>query len=332
MTPFLLETRNLRKSHALPRASLFGPRRRLMAVDDVSLTISAGESLGLVGESGSGKSTLARLVMALEPPDAGTVLFEGDNLLALSAAALRARRRFFQMIFQDPNGSLDPRLSVARIVAEPLTIAEPHLTASERHERVVEALREVGLGQDASARYPHEFSGGQRQRIALARALITRPRLIVADEPVSALDVSIQAQVLNLMTELQARHGVTYLFISHNLAVVEHVADQVAVMYRGSIVEIGRTGAVFADPAHPYTRALIDAVPRLEAARGEPLQGAVTASPIHSTDSPTADACAYAPRCPRAAARCRMERPMLTEVAVGGQQAACHFPFTRNTG
>ncbi len=289
------------------------------AVEEASFAIVRGRSFGVVGESGSGKSTLARLVMALERPDFGTVRFEGDDLFALTADALRRRRRGFQMIFQDPYGSLDPRQNVTRIVAEPLDVAEPGLARRERLERVEDILAAVGLPSDAARRYPHEFSGGQRQRIAVARALVTAPSLIVADEPVSALDVSVQAQVLNLLMDLQETRGVTYLFISHNLAVVEHVADEVAVMYRGRIVERGPAEELFQRPAHPYTRALVDAVPDLATAG----TGALAPALPEGGEPPT-QGCPFAPRCPRAEARCRAEAPLLRDLG-GDRQAACHF-------
>jgi peptide/nickel transport system ATP-binding protein len=316
----LLDAANLVRSYRLPSESLLGRHARLRAVDEVSLTIETGRSFGIVGESGSGKSTLARLVMMLEAPDSGSVHFAGEDLTALAPSALRQRRRHFQMVFQDPYGSLDPRQRVRRIVAEPLDVAEPNLLRGERSERIAAMLDAVGLPAGAAARYPHEFSGGQRQRIALARALITAPALIVADEPVSALDVSVQAQVLNLMMDLQEKNGVTYLFISHNLAVVEHVADEVGVMYRGRIVEQGPAEALFTRPAHPYTRALVDAIPDPAAPRG-PRAAAVK----HGDSDTTAAGCAYAPRCPRAQARCRAEAPALREIATG-RRAACHYP------
>ena len=256
MSDVLLDVQDVVKHYRLPRERLFRPAPLVQAVRGVSLQVRAGRSLGIVGESGSGKSTLARLVMALEAPTAGSVRLLGRDLNALPATALRAARRDFQMVFQDPYGSLDPRQRVARIVAEPLM----GLSAADTRQRVADSLDAVGLRASDADKYPHEFSGGQRQRIAIARALITRPRLIVADEPVSALDVSVQAQVLNLLADLQEQFGVTYLFISHDLAVVDHVCDEVAVMYAGRVVEQGPPDVLFQAAAHPYTRALMAAL------------------------------------------------------------------------
>jgi ABC-type oligopeptide transport system ATPase subunit len=260
----LLAVDRLVRRYPLPRQRLFGPAPELVALDGVSFAVARGRSFGVVGESGSGKSTLARLCAALDEPTSGTVRLLGRDLFALRPRELRAMRRHVQMVFQDPFGSLDPRLPIGRIVAEPMEALSPRPGRGERRERVAAALAAVGLRPSDAAKYPHEFSGGQRQRIAIARALITRPALIVADEPVSALDVSVQAQVLNLMRDLQERHGVTYLFISHDLRVVEHVCADLAVMRRGRIVERGPAAAIFARPAHPYTRALLDAVPSLD--------------------------------------------------------------------
>jgi peptide/nickel transport system ATP-binding protein len=266
MTAPLLQVQGLAKQYRLPRASLFGPAPRLPVLHDVGFTLARGRSLGIVGESGSGKSTLARLVMALEAPSAGRVLFEGQDLHALPAAALRRARRGFQMVFQDPYGSLDPRRRVGQTVGEPLALLGDVPRAAQR-ERTVEVMEAVGLRAADLERYPHEFSGGQRQRIAIARALVTRPALIVADEPVSALDVSVQAQVLNLMQDLQDRWGVTYLFISHDLAVVDLVCDEVLVLQHGRVVEHGPAVEVLRRPRHPYTRRLIAALPGAESAR-----------------------------------------------------------------
>ncbi len=258
----LLEVAHVSQSYRLPREHLWQEPPVVHAVQDVSFTLRSGRSLGVVGESGSGKSTLARLVMALERPKSGTVTFMGKNLNLLTPAQLRAARRDFQMVFQDPYGSLDPRQTVARIVAEPLA-AMGKTSWPDQQEQAGEVLNSVGLRTSDLTKYPHEFSGGQRQRIAMARALITRPRLIVADEPVSALDVSVQAQVLNLMQDLQAQFGVTYLLISHDLAVVNHLCDDVAVMFQGRIVEQGPPDKLFHHPDHAYTRALVQAVPSM---------------------------------------------------------------------
>ena len=266
MTQPLLAVENLGKRYRLPRPSLLAPAPEVQALGGVSFSLQAGRSLGIVGESGSGKSTLARLVMALEPPTTGRVLLDGTDLHRLDAAALRRARAQLQMVFQDPYGSLDPRRTVLQTVAEPLAVLQG-ASRAEQQERAAEALAAVGLASADLAKYPHEFSGGQRQRIAIARALITRPRLIVADEPVSALDVSVQAQVLNLMQDLQDRFGVTYLFISHDLAVVDLVCDEVIVLQHGLIVEQGSPDRLFTAPEHPYTRRLLAAVPGLQAPR-----------------------------------------------------------------
>ena len=263
-SPFLLEIRDVTRRYALPRESLFNPPAEVQALRGVTLTVTAGRSMGIVGESGSGKSTLARLVMALEAPSSGSICFEGRDLNALSANELRAARRDFQMVFQDPYGSLDPRRPVWRTVAEPAAALEGAKRVQQR-ERAAATLESVGLRADALDKFPHEFSGGQRQRIAIARALITKPKLIVADEAVSALDVSVQAQVLNLMADLRDEHGVTFLFISHDLAVVSHLCADVAVMKGGLIVEQGPVRQVLREPAHEYTRTLLESVPELVA-------------------------------------------------------------------
>jgi ABC-type glutathione transport system ATPase component len=259
----LLQVENLVREYTLPREKLLQAPGKVHALNGVSFTIAAGRSLGIVGESGSGKSTLARLVMALDKPTSGTVRMLGRDLHALPREELRVARRDFQMVFQDPYGSLDPRQTVERIVCEPLS-AQGGIARGEQQRRASEVLQAVGLRANDLGKYPHEFSGGQRQRIAIARALITRPRLIVADEPVSALDVSVQAQVLNLMQDLQAEFGVTYMLISHDLAVVHHLCDDVAVLWQGRIVEQGPPERLFDAAEHPYTRALLAAVPQAE--------------------------------------------------------------------
>jgi peptide/nickel transport system ATP-binding protein len=259
----LLAVEHVSKQYRLPREGLFAAPPVVQALDDVSFTLQAGRSLGIVGESGSGKSTLARLVMALETPSAGRVLLDGTDLHRLSPQALRQARNRVQMVFQDPYGSLDPRRTVGQTVAEPLALLQG-AARDEQQRRAAEALEAVGLRAADLGKYPHEFSGGQRQRIAIARALITRPRLIVADEPVSALDVSVQAQVLNLMQDLQDEFGLSYLFISHDLSVIDLVCDEVVVLQGGRVVEQGPPEQLFTRPQHPYTQRLLAAVPGME--------------------------------------------------------------------
>jgi peptide/nickel transport system ATP-binding protein len=264
----LLDVQHVSQQYALPKPSLFAKAGHIQAVKDVSFQLTAGKSMGIVGESGSGKSTLARLVMALEKPTQGKVLFKGQNLNALPQDQLRHARSDFQMVFQDPYGSLDPRQKVLRIVTEPLhstlnSGSGQALSSKDLKDRATLALTEVGLRASDLEKYPHEFSGGQRQRIAIARALITRPSLIVADEPVSALDVSVQAQVLNLMMDLQDRFGLSYLFVSHDLAVVNLMCDDVIVLQHGQVVEAGSADDIFQGPQHSYTQALLAAIPGL---------------------------------------------------------------------
>ncbi|MBK6864773.1 MAG: ATP-binding cassette domain-containing protein [Ideonella sp.] len=319
----LLELTDVVRHYALPRERLFEPAPQVHALNGVSLTIESGRSLGVVGESGSGKSTLARLAMALEKPTSGSVRFEGTDLNALPTEGLRRMRQHFQMVFQDPYGSLDPRQTVARIVAEPLA-AQGGAGAAEQRRRVGETLEAVGLRAADLDKYPHEFSGGQRQRIAIARALVTRPKLIVADEPVSALDVSVQAQVLNLLLDLQAEFGITYLLISHDLAVVDHICAEVAVIFQGRIVEQGRPEDLFRAAAHPYTRALLAAVPRAEpgAARRRRGTAPAAASQLGAARA-TAAGCTFADRCGYVQERCHTEAPLLRTLRPA-HRAACH--------
>ena len=320
MSPVLLQVENLTRHYALPREHLWVKPPVVKALQGVSFSIQTGRSLGVVGESGSGKSTLARLVMALEPPTSGQVRVLGQNLNQLDAAALREARRNFQMVFQDPYGSLDPRQTVAHIVCEPLS-AQGKTNDADMRTQAHDVLKSVGLRDSDLDKYPHEFSGGQRQRIAIARALITRPKLIVADEPVSALDVSVQAQVLNLMQDLQQQFGVTYLLISHDLAVVNHLCDEVAVIFQGRIVEQGTPQILFSDAAHPYTRALLAAVPLLAPrAQGAPRKRTIQIAHI----AHPASACPYAHRCPDAVAQCDASRPELALLA-SGHRVACHL-------
>ena len=318
----LLQVDGVSRHYRLPRESLFAPAPVVRALSDVSFTLHAGKSLGVVGESGSGKSTLARLVMALERPDAGRVCFDGQDLHTLDADALRRARAGFQMVFQDPYGSLDPRRRVWQTVAEPLAILQGAPREQQR-ARAAEALEAVGLRTSDATKYPHEFSGGQRQRIAIARALITRPRLIVADEPVSALDVSVQAQVLNLMQDLQDHFNVTYLFVSHDLAVVDLVCDEVIVLYQGRVVEQGDPDTLFRAAAHPYTRALLDAVPRLQPpSDDEPVPVTPTGLPP-VIDVDATGGCPFAPRCPFRQDRCLHDAPQPRRLAER-HRAACH--------
>ncbi len=300
------------------------PRALLKAVDGVSLEIWRGETLGLVGESGCGKSTVARLIVGLYAPTRGTISYDGIVLAgageeATDPAKRRRARRSMQMIFQDPYASLNPRWRVSDIVAEPLVTQEDALPRAEIAARVGRLLAQVGLAAADGAKYPHQFSGGQRQRISIARALATEPAFLVCDEPTSALDVSVQAQVLNLMRDLQRRLGLTYLFISHNLAVVHHIADRVGVMYLGRIVEIAPTARLFAAPRHPYTRMLLDAVPDLR--RTGASRVAVAGEVPNPLDPPAG--CAFHPRCPHANDRCRREVPKLRPDGDGGE-SACH--------
>jgi peptide/nickel transport system ATP-binding protein len=308
----------------LERAIGRQPKALLQAVAGVDLTIARGETLGLVGESGCGKSTIARLIVGLHAPTRGTITFDGTPLAGHGAAQTdpatsRALRRRMQMIFQDPYASLNPRWRVADIVAEPILALEPEAAKGDVRRRVAALLEQVRLAPEDGRRYPHQFSGGQRQRISIARALSTQPEFLVCDEPTSALDVSVQAQVLNLMRDLQQRMGLTYLFISHNLAVVRHIADRVGVMYLGRIVEVAPARQLFARPRHPYTRMLLDAVPDLAAAGRRRV--AVAGEVPNPLDPPAG--CAFHPRCPHAADRCRSEIPVLRPVA-GGGEAACH--------
>ncbi len=321
MSP-ILEAVGLSVRFPTGRVRFFDPPREIQAVSDVNLSLLHGETLALVGESGSGKTTLARALLGVVGHAAGRVRFEGADIAAMTRAERQAMRRVVQMVFQDPFDSLDPRLPVAAIIAEPLRIH--HIgNAASRRERVRELLDQVGLPADAANRYPHQFSGGQRQRIAIARALAPAPRAIVADEPLSALDVSIQSQILNLMADLRDRIGLSYLLISHDLSAVHHLADRVAAMYLGRVVEVSPRQAFFATPAHPYTKALLDSVPRIGAGKRVPrraLQGDIP-SPISPPPG-----CAFHPRCPRMTARCAAEIPHLAAITPA-HLAACHHPI-----
>jgi peptide/nickel transport system ATP-binding protein/oligopeptide transport system ATP-binding protein len=321
----LLEARALKTHFPVQRGLLRRTVGHVKAVDGVDLAICSGETLGLVGESGCGKSTLGRSLIRLIEPTAGELEFEGVDLLSLSKSELKAERREMQIIFQDSVGSLDPRMRVREIVSEGLAVHG--VARSERAERVVEALERVGLGPESLRRYPHQFSGGQRQRIGIARALVLRPKLVVADEPVSALDVSIQSQVLNLLVELKQAFGLTYLFVAHDLAVVGYISDRVAVMYLGKVVELAPNDALYSFPRHPYTGALLSAVPVADPSRSRGNRQLLTGDVPSPANPPSA--CRFHTRCPKAQEICAREEPPLESMG-GGTIAACHFPLSPN--
>ena len=319
----LLDVRDLTVQFALPRQGFFGPRPVLEAVRQVSFSLEQGRALGIVGESGSGKTTTAMATIRLVEAAGGKVMFQGEDLLQLDDEAMRQRRRDVQLIFQDPYSSLNPRARVADIVREPMDLMEIG-TPEERRARVTELFRLVGLRPDQLNLFPHQFSGGQRQRISIARALSTNPKLLVCDEPVSALDVAIQAQILNLLARLKAELGLSYLFISHDLGVVRHVCDDVAVMYLGKIVEMAPRDALFDAPQHPYTQALLSAAPSLarRKSRGYVRPVKISGDPPSPINPPKG--CAFADRCPKAQEVCRKVQPVLEPH--GPSRVACHFP------
>jgi peptide/nickel transport system ATP-binding protein len=323
VTAPLLEAVAVSKDFSVGRSLLPGARRIVHAVDNVSLKVFPGETLGLVGESGCGKSTLGRCLVRLYDVTSGQIRFEGRDITRLGPRELRPVRRHLQMVFQDPYASLNPRRRVADIIAEPLRV-HFKMRSAGAGERVRELLRLVGLSPDHASRFPHEFSGGQRQRIGVARALALEPRLIVADEPVSALDVSIQAQIINLFADLQERLGLTYIIVAHDLSVIRQVSNRTAVMYLGSIVETGPTDLIYAAPAHPYTQALISAVPvpEMSSPRRERI---VLTGDVPSPIAPP-PGCRFSPRCRFATDLCRQERPPLRPLG-DGREVACHYPL-----
>ncbi|WP_291306178.1 MULTISPECIES: ABC transporter ATP-binding protein [unclassified Devosia] len=317
----LLRIENLSKTFSIA-GGMFKPRLKLKALQDISFSIQQGETLGIVGESGCGKSTLGRCILQLLRPDEGRVLWLGKDLMALDAESMRRKRRDLQIIFQDPQASLNPRMTVGEIVADPLKTLLPELNAQQRRERVMKMMEAVGLQPEMINRYPHEFSGGQAQRIGIARALITEPKLIVCDEPVSALDVSIQAQILNLLSELKAQFGLTLIFISHNLSVVRHVSDRILVLYLGRMVELAPGDQLYDDPKHPYTKALLTAVPIADPKRARQRNIDALTGEIPSPINPPSG-CTFRTRCRYAIGLCAEKRPPL-ESAGDGRLVACH--------
>jgi len=317
----LLEARHIVKHYPVRGGVFMKQTGSIKAVDGVSLTIHAGETIGLVGESGCGKTTFGRAILRLEEPSSGEILFQGRNILGCSRNEMQALRREMQIIFQDPFSSLNPRKTVAHIIGEPLQVHGVKRRA-ERNAQVLELLEVVGLSREHMRRYPHQFSGGQRQRIGVARALALKPKLVVCDEAVSALDVSIQAQVINLLKDLQADYGLTYLFISHDLSVVEHVSDRVAVMYLGLIVELAPSGVLYREPLHPYTQALLSAVPIPDPSLERPGRIILKGDVPNPIDPPPG--CRFHPRCRHAQAVCSQSEPPLREIHTR-HWAACHF-------
>ncbi len=318
----LLKIDHLKKYYRSRRHFLGRAAAYTKAVDGISLSVAKGETLSVVGESGCGKSTLARCILNLEKPTAGRIFFSGRNIGKCRPAEMRRMRRHMQMIFQDPYASLNPRKTISRIVGDAFAIHKVHAKA-ERKRRVLELLEIVGLRTEHSRRYPHEFSGGQRQRIGVARALALNPQLVVADEPVSALDVSVQAQILNLLIDLQSKFDLTYIFISHDLSVVRHISDRVAVMYLGKIVELANCRKLFSKPLHPYTEALISAVPIAD--RKKKVRRIILTGDMPSPLNPP-PGCRFHPRCRYRQSRCEREEPRLAEV-MKNRHAACHFPL-----
>ena len=318
----LLEVRHLDVGYPIAGAGIFARSRILPIVHDSNLSLDSGRTLGVVGESGCGKSTLGRALLRLIKPTSGAVFWQGQDMAEMRADTLRRRRSEMQIIFQDPVAALDPRMTIGRIVSRPLATFEPGLSRAELNTRAVESLRLVGLSADFANRYAHELSGGQAQRVGIARAIIGSPKLIICDEPVSALDVSIQAQVVNLLMDLQDQLGLALVFISHNLAVVRHISHDVMVMCLGRVVETAKRDAFYARPLHPYSQALMRAVPEPDPKREKGRIGQSLPGELPSALNPS-PGCVFASRCPLAQPRCQAERPELRDF--GGRQAACHF-------
>lgn len=318
MSTPLIEVKNLKKYFSVSGGT-FKPPKYVQAVDDVSFAIQRGETLGLVGESGCGKSTIGRTMLRLYEPTSGSILFDGQDITHVS---MKPYRRRMQIIFQDPYASLDPRMTVGDIVGEPLDIQGVYKTSSERNERILQLLSLVGLNSEHMNRYPHEFSGGQRQRVSIARSMALNPEFMVCDEPISALDVSIQAQVINMLMELQKKLGLTYLFIAHDLSVVRHISDRVGVMYLGSLVELTDSKSLYRKPQHPYTQALLSAIPIPDPEVSRQRHRIVLQGDVPSPINPPAG-CKFHTRCPYARDICRQQRPEMLEIEPG-HLCACH--------
>lgn len=317
----LLKVEHLKKYYPVKSSSLKRSNGFVKAVDDISFDVKVGETFGIVGESGCGKSTMGKSVIRLIEPTDGKVILDGQDFTALKGKELKKARENIKLIFQDPYASLNPRMTVKDIIGEPIDIAKIYKTKKERDDRIIEVMKQVGLNLDYLYRYPHEFSGGQRQRIGIARAIALQPKLIICDEPVSALDVSIQAKIINLLKELQQKLGIAYIFISHDLSVVKHIADRVGVMYLGNMMEMADKKALYSNPLHPYTQALFSAIPKISSERidDKEILGGDVPSPANPPKG-----CRFVTRCPKAMEICKSVRPELKEVEPG-HKCACHL-------
>lgn len=317
----LLKVEHLKKYYPVKSSSLKRSNGFVKAVDDISFDVKVGETFGIVGESGCGKSTMGKSVIRLIEPTDGRVILDGQDFTALKGKELKKARENIKLIFQDPYASLNPRMTVKDIIGEPIDIAKIYKTKKERDDRIIEVMKQVGLNLDYLYRYPHEFSGGQRQRIGIARAIALQPKLIICDEPVSALDVSIQAKIINLLKELQQKLGIAYIFISHDLSVVKHIADRVGVMYLGNMMEMADKKALYSNPLHPYTQALFSAIPKISSERidDKEILGGDVPSPANPPKG-----CRFVTRCPKAMEICKSVRPELKEVEPG-HKCACHL-------